>query len=42
MAAGLEETAVLDLISPPSGAPLISGLGDVAGFRHTNLTPSRR
>ncbi len=37
MAAGLEETAVLDLISPPSGAPLISGLGDLGGFRHTNL-----
>ncbi|GAB3850761.1 hypothetical protein GCM10027610_076230 [Dactylosporangium cerinum] len=37
MAAGLEETAVLDLISPPSGAPLISGLGDIGGFRHTNL-----
>jgi xyloglucan-specific exo-beta-1,4-glucanase len=37
MVEGLEETAVLDLISPPSGAPLISGLGDVGGFRHTNL-----
>ncbi|MFL6144593.1 MAG: cellulose binding domain-containing protein [Labedaea sp.] len=37
MAAGLEETAVLDLISPPAGAPLISGLGDIGGFRHTNL-----
>jgi hypothetical protein len=37
MVAGLEETAVLDLISPPSGAPLISGLGDVGGFQHTNL-----
>ncbi|MCP2345985.1 cellulose binding domain-containing protein [Nonomuraea roseoviolacea] len=37
MARGLEETAVLDLISPPSGAPLISALGDVGGFRHTNL-----
>jgi photosystem II stability/assembly factor-like uncharacterized protein len=37
MIAGLEETAVLDLISPPSGAPLISGLGDIGGFRHNNL-----
>jgi hypothetical protein len=37
MAPGLEETAVLDLISPPSGAPLISALGDIGGFRHTNL-----
>ncbi|WP_051365977.1 cellulose binding domain-containing protein [Hamadaea tsunoensis] len=37
MAKGLEETAVLDLISPPSGANLLSALGDVTGFRHTNL-----
>jgi hypothetical protein len=37
MVSGLEETAVLDLISPPTGAPLISGLGDIGGFRHTNL-----
>src|ERR1700754_620826 len=37
MAAGLEETAVLDLMSPPTGAPLISALGDVGGFRHTSL-----
>jgi photosystem II stability/assembly factor-like uncharacterized protein len=37
MAPGLEETAVLDLISPPTGAPLVSGLGDIGGFRHTNL-----
>jgi hypothetical protein len=37
MAAGLEETAVLDLISPPSGASLISGLGDIGGFRHASL-----
>jgi xyloglucan-specific exo-beta-1,4-glucanase len=34
---GLEETAVLDLVSPPSGAPLVSALGDIGGFRHTNL-----
>jgi hypothetical protein len=37
MVRGLEETAVLDLISPPTGAPLISGLGDIGGFRHTNI-----
>ncbi|MEU6037613.1 xyloglucanase [Actinomadura sp. NPDC047616] len=37
MVAGLEETAVLDLASPPSGAPLVSALGDIGGFRHDNL-----
>ncbi|MFY1687125.1 cellulose binding domain-containing protein [Plantactinospora sp. WMMB782] len=37
MVRGLEETAVLDLVSPPTGAPLVSGLGDIGGFRHTNL-----
>ncbi|MGH3416876.1 MAG: cellulose binding domain-containing protein, partial [Actinocrinis sp.] len=35
---GLEETAVNGLISPPSGAPLISALGDLDGFVHTSLT----
>ncbi|CAL9318189.1 Xyloglucanase [Streptomyces sp. SudanB148_2056] len=38
MVRGLEETAVLDLASPPSGAPLLSALGDIGGFRHTDLT----
>ena len=38
MVAGLEETAVNGLISPPSGPPLVSALGDVDGFVHTSLT----
>ncbi|WP_202970554.1 sialidase family protein [Saccharothrix sp. ALI-22-I] len=37
-AEGLEETAVLSLISPPVGAHLFSGVGDVGGFRHTDFT----
>jgi xyloglucan-specific exo-beta-1,4-glucanase len=37
MAKGLEETAVLDLVSPPSGAPLVSALGDIGGFHHAAL-----
>lgn len=32
--AGLEETVPLALLSPPQGAPLLSGLGDIDGFRH--------
>ncbi|MGW3812707.1 cellulose binding domain-containing protein [Streptomyces sp. NPDC005046] len=38
MVQGLEETAVNDLASPPSGAPLLSALADIGGFRHTDLT----
>jgi photosystem II stability/assembly factor-like uncharacterized protein len=34
---GLEETVVLDLASPPTGAPLLSGVGDIGGFQHTDL-----
>ncbi|WP_250035464.1 cellulose binding domain-containing protein [Paractinoplanes maris] len=36
-AKGIEETAVLDLASPPSGAPLVSALGDIGGFHHASL-----
>jgi len=36
-AAGLEETAVICMVSPPAGPHLISGLGDIGGFRHDDL-----
>jgi photosystem II stability/assembly factor-like uncharacterized protein len=41
-AQGLEETAVIDLISPPAGAHLLSALGDIGGFRHEDLTVTPR
>jgi hypothetical protein len=40
-ALGIEETDVLDLVSPPSGpAHLISEMGDLGGFTHTDFTKS--
>ncbi|MDV6330978.1 exo-alpha-sialidase [Asticcacaulis sp. 201] len=35
-----EETAPLDLISPPAGAHLMAAVGDVGGFRYLNFEAS--
>ncbi len=37
---GIEQTAVLALLSPASGAPLISAFGDIGGFTHADLDRS--
>ena len=37
---GIEQTAVITLISPTGGAPVISGFGDLAGFVHERLDVS--
>ncbi|HVV50230.1 MAG TPA: carbohydrate-binding protein [Polyangia bacterium] len=34
---GLEETVIKELVSPPVGPPLLSGMGDLCGFRHDDL-----
>ncbi len=34
---GIEETAVLAMVSPPEGIHLMSGLGDIGGFPHPDL-----
>jgi hypothetical protein len=37
---GLEETVPMALVSPPAGPHLLSGLGDIDGFRHDDLLAS--
>lgn len=37
---GIEQTAVITLLSPPDGAHLISGFGDIGGFVHDDLAKS--
>ena len=39
---GIEEASVSSVISPPTGANLISGMGDICGFSHDDLTKSPR
>jgi xyloglucan-specific exo-beta-1,4-glucanase len=36
-ALGIEETAIQELVSPPAGPPLLSGMYDIYGFTHQNL-----
>jgi xyloglucan-specific exo-beta-1,4-glucanase len=36
-AVGIEETAIQELVSPPAGPPLLSGMYDIYGFTHQNL-----
>jgi hypothetical protein len=34
---GIEETSITDLVVPPSGAKLLSGVGDLRGFYHADV-----
>lgn len=36
-AVGIEETAIQEIVSPPSGPQLFSGMYDIYGFTHTNV-----
>ncbi len=37
---GIEETVPLGIVSPPEGAPLLSVVGDIGGFRHESVDRS--
>lgn len=37
---GIEEAGAYHILSPPSGAMLFSGFGDIGGFRHEDITVS--
>lgn len=38
--AGIEQTAVITLVSPPKGPQLLTGFGDISGFAHEDLSRS--
>ncbi|WP_395944809.1 WD40/YVTN/BNR-like repeat-containing protein [Brevundimonas sp.] len=37
---GIEQTAVITLVSPPEGPELLTGFGDISGFAHEDLNRS--
>lgn len=37
---GIEQTAVITLVSPPKGPQLLTGFGDISGFAHEDLSRS--
>ena len=39
---GIEQTAVITLVSPPKGPHLLTGFGDISGFAHEDLDRSPR